>query len=77
MYHRQKLLNLINRGSLRLLSICILSVVRYFKEHDVSKTGFRIRFQVKPTYLGPIDRPSPYLRTTGRFYFEPTFATPF
>jgi hypothetical protein len=31
--------------------------------HNVSKTEFCLRLQVKPTQLGPIDRASPYLRT--------------
>jgi hypothetical protein len=35
----------------------------YFWKHNVSKTGFCLRLQVKPTQLGPIDRASPYLRT--------------
>jgi hypothetical protein len=36
----------------------------YFSKHNVSEIGFCLRLQVKPTLLGPIDRPSPYLRTT-------------
>jgi hypothetical protein len=35
----------------------------YFSKHNVSETGFCLRFQVKPTQLGPIDRTRPYLRT--------------
>jgi hypothetical protein len=34
----------------------------YISKH-VSETGFCLRLQVKPTQLGPIDKPSPYLRT--------------
>jgi hypothetical protein len=33
-------------------------------KHNVSETGFCLRIQVKPTQLGPIDRASPYLRST-------------
>jgi hypothetical protein len=33
-------------------------------KHNVSETGFCLRLQVKPAQLGPIDRASPYLRTT-------------
>jgi hypothetical protein len=32
-------------------------------KHNVLETGFCLRFQVEPTQWGPIDRPSPYLRT--------------
>jgi hypothetical protein len=32
----------------------------YFSKH-VSETGFCLRLQVKPTQLGPIDSPGPYL----------------
>jgi hypothetical protein len=35
----------------------------YISIHNVSETGFCLRFQVKPTQLGPIDNVSPYLRT--------------
>jgi hypothetical protein len=31
----------------------------YFSKHNVSETGFRLRLQVKPTQLGPIDKASP------------------
>jgi hypothetical protein len=43
-----------------------LSIVLFFlkKTHDVSETGFCLRLQVAPTQLGPMDRASPYLRTT-------------
>jgi hypothetical protein len=34
------------------------------KKHNVSGTGICPRLQVKPTQLNPIDRASPYLRTT-------------
>jgi hypothetical protein len=33
-----------------------------FKKHNVSQTEFCLRLQVEPTWLGPIDRVSPYLR---------------
>jgi hypothetical protein len=38
----------------------------FIKTHDVSETGVFLRHQVKrkPVLLGPIDRASPYLRTT-------------
>jgi hypothetical protein len=36
----------------------------YFSKHNVSETGFCLCLQVKPTQLGPIDRTSPYLRTS-------------
>jgi hypothetical protein len=48
----------------------------YFSKHNVSETGFCLRLQVKPTQLGPIDRASPYLRTSidwarmKRFYLK-------
>jgi hypothetical protein len=47
------------------LSSCLYLKHRlvYFSKHNVSETGFRLRFQVKPTQLGPIDRASPHLRT--------------
>jgi hypothetical protein len=35
-----------------------------FKHANVSKTGLCLRLQVEPTQLGPIDRASPYLRTS-------------
>jgi hypothetical protein len=34
----------------------------YISKHNVSETGVCLRFQVKPTQLGRIDRASPYLR---------------
>jgi hypothetical protein len=34
----------------------------YFSKHSVSETWFYLRLQVKPTYLDPNDRVSPYLR---------------
>jgi hypothetical protein len=34
-----------------------------YSQHNVSKTGFCPRLQVKPTLLCPIDRASPYLQT--------------
>jgi hypothetical protein len=36
----------------------------YISKHNVSETGFCLRHHVKPTQLGPIDRASPYLRTS-------------
>jgi hypothetical protein len=33
----------------------------YIPKHMVSETGLCLRLQVKPTYLGPIDRASSYL----------------
>jgi hypothetical protein len=48
----------------------------YFSKHNVSETGFCLRLQVKPTQLSPIDRVSPYLRTSidwaqlSRFYLK-------
>jgi hypothetical protein len=35
-----------------------------FYKHNVSGTGLYLRFQVRPTQLGPVDRASPYLRTS-------------
>jgi hypothetical protein len=42
----------------------IQSLVHFLKNHNVSETGFCLRLQVKPTQLDPIDRASPYLRTS-------------
>jgi hypothetical protein len=33
-------------------------------KHNVSETGFCLHLQVKPIQLGPIDRATPYLRTS-------------
>jgi hypothetical protein len=47
----------------QLLCFWTLSIVLFlFKTHDVSETGFCLRFQVGPTQLGPIDRVNPYLQ---------------
>jgi hypothetical protein len=36
----------------------------YITKHNISETGFYLRLQVEPAQLGPIDRASPYLRTS-------------
>jgi hypothetical protein len=48
---------------LQLLSFWTLSIIVFFKAHNVLKTGFCLRLQVEPTQLGSIDRAVPYLRT--------------
>jgi hypothetical protein len=36
----------------------------FYLKHSVSEIGFCLCLQVEPIQLGPIDRPSPYLRIT-------------
>jgi hypothetical protein len=45
------------------ITVTILGIIhRPFLKCEASYTGFRFRFQVEPTQLGPIDRPGHYLR---------------
>jgi hypothetical protein len=49
--------------STNIIFLDIIHRPAYISKHNVSETGFCLRFQVKPTQLGPIDRASPYLWT--------------
>jgi hypothetical protein len=44
----------------------------YFSKHNVSKTAFCLRLRVKYTQLGPIDRASPYLRSSSIDWANPS-----
>jgi hypothetical protein len=50
---------------IQILCFWSLSIVLLLFKHNVSKTGFSARLQVKPIQLGPIDRAGFYLRRCG------------